>query len=89
MAPRVNIFGGEGEWTIPIAVGELESPPACIIVGSPMTLQEFDNSISTSVNLACSVGLLSSLALIVLTASVRELTTLVPGPLTQRAVNDR
>ena len=54
-----------------------------------MTLQGFDNSISTGANLACSVGLLSSFTLMVLSISVRELTPLVPGPLTQRAVNDR
>ena len=58
--------------------------------GSPMTLQGFDNSISTGANLACSVGLLSSFALMVLSVSVRELTPLVPaGLLPQRAVNDR
>ena len=54
-----------------------------------MTLQGFDNSISTGANLACSVGLLSSFALMVLSVSVRELTPLVPGLLTERAVNDR
>ena len=57
--------------------------------GSPMTLQGSDNSISTGANWAYSAGLLSSFALMVLSASVRELTPLVPGPLTQRAVNDR
>ena len=54
-----------------------------------MTLQGSDNSISTGANWACSVGLLSSFALMVLSTSVRKLTALVPGPLTQRAVNDR